>query len=62
MLEPAYQASERPVDSEARTYQVKSFNGLAQVLLQSTREAGMATLTVEGEGLKTTSFSINVMP
>ena len=60
--DPAYQASERPVDSEARTYQVKSFNGLAQVLLQSTREAGTATLTVEGEGLKTTSFSINVMP
>lgn len=47
--DPAYQASERPADSEARTYQVKSFNGLAQVLLQSTHEAGKATLTVEDE-------------
>lgn len=45
--DPSYQASERPADSESRIYQVKSFNGLAQVLLQSTHESGKATLTVE---------------
>ena len=60
--DPAYQAGERPTDSEARTYQVKSFNGLAQVLLQSTHESGTATLTVEGKGLKTTVLSIDVKP
>ncbi len=45
----AYQASERPTDADARTYTVKSFNGLAQILLQSTDEAGEATLKVSLE-------------
>ncbi|MCO7111600.1 hypothetical protein NIB75_00355 [Bacteroides uniformis] len=34
---------------------VKAFNGLAQVLLQSTGEAGEATLTVVSENLPETS-------
>lgn len=58
----AYQDSERPEDSEARTYQVKSFNGLAQILLQSTRESGKATLTVEAEGMKSAVLSLEVRP
>ena len=53
--DPAYQATERPGDANARTYQVKAFNGLAQVLLQSTGEAGEATLTVVSENLPETS-------
>lgn len=53
--DPAYQATERPADADARTYQVKAFNGLAQVLLQSTGEAGEATLTVVSENLPETS-------
>ena len=53
--DPAYQATERPTDADARTYQVKAFNGLAQVLLQSTGEAGEATLTVVSENLPETS-------
>lgn len=53
--DPAYQAMERPGDANARTYQVKAFNGLAQVLLQSTGEAGEATLTVVSENLPETS-------
>ena len=44
--DPAYRATERPADADARTYQVKAFNGLAQVLLQSTGEVGEATMTV----------------
>lgn len=52
---PAYQATERPADTDARTYQVKAFNGLAQVLLQSTGEAGEATLTVVSENMPETS-------
>jgi len=59
--DPAYQAPERPVDSEARTYGVKTFNGLAQILLQATRESGTATLTVEGEGLKTMVLPVEVV-
>ena len=53
--DPAYRATERPADADARTYQVKAFNGLAQVLLQSTGEAGEATLTVVSENLPETS-------
>lgn len=53
--DPAYQATERPDDANARTYRVKAFNGLAQVLLQSTGEAGEATLTVVSENLPETS-------
>ena len=59
--DPAYQATERPVDSEARTYGVKTFNGLAQILLQATHESGTATLTVEGEGLKTMVLPVEVV-
>ena len=53
--DPAYQATERPGDANARIYRVKAFNGLAQVLLQSTGEAGEATLTVVSENLPETS-------
>ena len=53
--DPAYRATERPADADARTYQVKAFNGLAQVLLQSTGEAGEATLTVVSENMPETS-------
>lgn len=50
---PAFQDEERPHDRNARTFSVKSFNGLAQILLQSTGEKGTATMKVEGNGLKT---------
>lgn len=53
--DPAYRATERPADADARTYQVKAFNGLAQVLLQSTGEVGEATMTVVSENLPETS-------
>ena len=49
--DPAYRTDERPADSETRTYRVSTFNGLAQVLLQSTGEAGRATLTVSGASM-----------
>ena len=49
---------ERPADRNARTYQVKTFNGLAQVLLQSTGDKGTATLTVEGEGLEPMTYTV----
>ena len=49
--DPAYKEDERPTDRNARTYHVKTFNGLAQILLQSDGGTGTATLTVEGEGI-----------
>ncbi len=51
---PAYQSAERPSDMHARTYQMKTFNGLAQILLQSTGEAGEITMTVSSKGINDT--------
>ena len=47
----AFQAQERPTDPSARSFTVDSFNGLAQVLLQST-----GTLTVSAKGLTPASI------
>lgn len=58
--DPAYQAAERPMDASARTFQVKAFNGLAQILLQSTGEAGEAVLTVGAEHIPAASFVLKV--
>ena len=48
--DPAYNTTERPTKSDARTYEINAFNGLAQVLIQSSVESGMASLIVEGDG------------
>ncbi|WP_300699770.1 beta-galactosidase GalA [Bacteroides sp.] len=58
--DPAYQATERPTDANARTYQVKAFNGLAQVLLQSNGQVGEATLTIEADNLPATTYYLKV--
>lgn len=49
--DPAYRDNERPTDADARTYRVKTFNGLAQVLIQnkSCGMAGHGSITVKGK-------------
>ena len=57
--DPAWHDAERPADPDARTFQVRAFNGLAQILLQSVSgEAGEAVLTVEGEGLQPATLTL----
>ncbi|MBR1406026.1 MAG: DUF4982 domain-containing protein [Bacteroidales bacterium] len=56
--DPAWQASERPEDPEARTFRVRTFNGLAQVLLQSTENPGPVTLRVSAKGSLTGELSV----
>ncbi len=56
--DPAWQASERPEDPEARTFRVRTFNGLAQVLLQSTENPGPVTLRVSAKGSLTGEISV----
>ena len=58
--DPAYKDGERPADRDARTYQVKTFNGLAQILLQSTNEKGTAVLSVESEGTEVSTYTIHI--
>lgn len=50
--DPAYRDSERPTDANARTFSVKTFNGLAQVLIQNSTAgtAGHGTLKAEACG------------
>ena len=48
--DPAWQAVERPSDADARTFTLPSFNGLAQVLIQTTDTPGAVTLRVSAAG------------
>ncbi len=56
----AFQASERPTDPDSREFEVESFNGLAQVLLQSTGDQGSAVLTISADGLDSASCTIQL--
>ena len=47
--DPAFRAKERPDDPQARTFTIDTFNGLAQVLIQSTGEPGDIQLTLTSE-------------
>ncbi|MDE6136942.1 MAG: beta-galactosidase, partial [Muribaculaceae bacterium] len=48
--DPAWQAVERPVDPSSRTFTLPSFNGLAQVLIQTTDAPGNITLRISAAG------------
>ncbi len=58
---PAGRAQERPLDPQDRTFNLRTFNGLAQVLIQSESEGseGSARVTVCGEGLQDAVLDID---
>lgn len=58
--DPAWQEKERPDNPNARTFRVKTFNGLAQVLLQSDGTPGTASLTVSGTGVTPSTLTMSV--
>ncbi len=58
--DPAFRDTERPADPSASTFKVKAFNGLAQVLLQSSREQGEATLTVSAAGMQESALKLSL--
>jgi len=58
--DPAYHATERPLESQLRVFKVKVFNGLAQVLLQSNGNIGEAKLTVKSRGLQPAVYELKV--
>ncbi|MEE1316801.1 MAG: DUF4982 domain-containing protein, partial [Prevotella sp.] len=45
--DPAYQDKEQPADRNARTINIKAFNGHAQLLIQAAENAGTATITID---------------
>ena len=58
--DPACHDPERPTDINTNDFKVKSFNGYAQVLIQSQKTAGKASLTVSGEGLKASTLAFTL--
>ena len=57
--DPAFRGRERPEDPNARTFTIDTFNGLAQVLLQSTGAAGVARVVLSGAG-STATFTLEL--
>ncbi len=49
--DPAYLGADHPTERDCRTFQIPAFNGLAQVLIQSTYTAGTLQLSCLAEGL-----------
>lgn len=48
---PTFKASERPTDGIAKTFSIKTFNGLAQILVQSEKTEGEGKVLVSSEGM-----------
>ena len=60
--DPTFKACERPAGGDGKSLVVKTFNGLAQVLVRSDGGAGAATLTVAADGVAPQSIAITALP
>ena len=49
---PMYLGQDHPSKKDCKTFSIPAFNGLAQVIIQSTDTPSALTLTCNGEGLK----------
>lgn len=58
--DPAFQDEERPKNADARTFHIKTFNGLAQILIQSKTKSGTVQLKVKGENLPESVLELHV--
>ena len=58
--DPAFRGRERPEDPAARSFTIDTFNGLAQVLIQSTGKPGPATVQLN-TGICTYSVTISAV-
>lgn len=56
--DPTLRSSERPTDGVGNKFSVKTFNGLAQILVQSTDDAGAGTLTVVADNIPENYISV----
>ena len=57
--DPSYLGADHPQDKDCTTFQIPAFNGLAQVLIQSTHTAGSLQLTCTADGLKEHTITLN---
>ncbi len=51
--DPQYMGEDHPKDEDCRAFCIPAFNGLAQVLIQSSQEPSVLRLTANSDGLKT---------
>ena len=56
--DPAFRGRERPEDPADRSFTINTFNGLAQVLVQSTGEPGLGVVYLSFPGSKVNAFPI----
>ena len=57
--DPAYLGADHPKDKDCRTFSIPAFNGLAQVIIQSTKSAGQFHLTATSDGLREHTLAIS---
>ena len=56
--DPSYLGADSPKEKDCRTFQIPAFNGLAQILVQSSNSASTLNLSCSSENLKTGSITI----
>ena len=56
--DPSYLGADSPKEKDCRTFQIPAFNGLAQILVQSSNSASTLNLSCSSEELKTGSIAI----
>ena len=59
--DPSYPGLDHPDAMDCRQFTIPAFNGLAQLLIQSTDDAGTLQLTCTSEGLSTSTLQLNTM-
>ena len=57
--DPMYLGEDHPKEKDCHPFSIPAFNGLAQILVQSTDIAGSILLSCTSEGLKTSSLQID---
>ena len=58
--DPTFRTKERPSDGNRKEFSVNSFNGLAQILIQSEASGGTGNIRVSSENIPSQEISINV--
>ncbi len=58
--DPTFKAKERPFNGNDKEFEVMTFNGLAQVLVQAEGNTGNGSLTVEAEGMQPVSLNLTL--
>lgn len=59
--DPTFKAAERPTDGKGKSFSVESFNGLAQILVQSESLSGTGKLTVSSDNIPEQNIIITTL-